>query len=620
MEKAKTELSQIEKLAQRANKLPRSPGVYIMMDKSGEVIYVGKAISLKNRVSSYFHGAHAPKTEMMVSKVATFDIIVANSEFEALVLENQLIKHHMPKYNIRLRDDKNHPYIRVETSEAYPRFTVVAKRRADDARYLGPYASRNVAFGAIDAVSKTFGLPTCSRKFPRDIGRERPCLNLQLGICRGWCKPSTPPEEFAVALGGAIAVFEGNAAQLIAEISAEMEDAAENLRFEQAAELRDKLKSITELTKRQFVVSGARADVDVIGWYRGEAKSCFVILHHIDGKLLDKEYELLDIPLEDDGDALSMLLRQYYINRDVYPRLIFVPSLPEDSEVLEQLLSENAGRRVEIIAPQRGDKRKLVATAVLNAREETERATTREEKTRKTIEWLQKAMQLEAPPVRMEAYDISNTGADNIVASMTVFENGKPKKASYRRFTIKSIEAPDDYASMDEVITRRARRFIEGDEKFSPLPDVFLIDGGANHANVAKNALNALGIFTPVFGMVKDDRHRTRVLVTPEGAEIGIDTNTAAFALIGTIQEETHRFAIEFHREKRGKSMKKSKLDEIEGVGEVRRRALIKAFGSLTRIKSASLEELERIVPKNAALAVYDFFHAEEEQEMEGKV
>ena len=605
----------IKELADRANKLPRSPGVYIMMDKTGEVIYVGKAIALKNRVSSYFHGAHSPKTEMMVSKVVTFDVIIANSEFEALTLENQLIKHHMPKYNIKLRDDKGLPFIRIDLREAYPRFSVVAKQRHDGARYLGPYTSRRVAFAAIDAVSKAFGLPTCSRKFPRDIGRERPCLNRQLGLCRGWCLAENTAEDFADTLRSALTAFDGRVDGLLTELTEQMETAAESLQFEQAARLRDKLKAIKALMSRQFVVSGSRADTDVIGWYRGEAKSCFVVMHHIEGQLLDKEYEFIETPLEDDGEALSSLLRQYYLRRDVYPKSILLPALPTDAEVLELLFAENAGRRVELAEPRRGDKRRLVETAVLNAREEAERASTREEKTRKTIEWLQRTMGLETPPLLMEAYDISNTGSDDIVASMTVFENGKPKKSAYRRFAIKSLESQDDYHSMEEVITRRAKRFLDGDAKFSPLPDVFLVDGGVNHANVAKNALNALGILAPVFGMVKDDRHRTRALVTPDGAEIGIEVNPAAFALVGTIQEETHRFAIEFHREKRGKSVKKSKLDEIDGVGEVRRRALIKAFGSLTRIKAASLEELERIVPRNAAQAVFAFFHDDENDE-----
>ncbi|MDR0838222.1 MAG: excinuclease ABC subunit UvrC [Oscillospiraceae bacterium] len=601
-------------LREKANALPKSPGVYIMMDKSGEVIYVGKAIALKNRVSSYFHGEHEPKTELMVSKVASFDVIIANSEFEALVLENQLIKHHMPKYNIRLRDDKGHPFIRVDTREEYPRFSVASKKRSDGARYLGPYAGRNVAHAAIDAVSKAFGLPTCTRQFPRDIGKERPCLNMHIGSCRGWCLPERGAGEYSEAVRSAITAFDGHAEKLIADITREMEQAAEEMKFERAAELRDRLRAVRELTKRQLVISGARADTDVIGFYRGEARSCFVVLHCIDGKLLDKDFELIDTPIEDDSEAISGLLRQYYLPRETFPRVILLPGAPPDAQVLELLFTQTAEHRVELNVPRRGDKRKLVETAAVNAREETERATTREEKTRKTIEWLQKAMALDAPPARMEAYDISNTGSEEIVASMTVFENGKPKKAAYRRFAIKSLESQDDYHSMEEVVTRRAKRFLDGDEKFSPLPDVFLIDGGQAHANVASAALGALGIAAPVFGMVKDDRHRTRALVTPDGREIGIDANPAAFALIGTIQEETHRFAVEFHRERRSKNVRKSKLDAIPGVGEVRRKALLKAFGSLSAISDAGLEELCKIVPKNAADAVFNFFHGEGEK------
>ncbi|MDR1329370.1 MAG: excinuclease ABC subunit UvrC [Oscillospiraceae bacterium] len=621
-------------LREKANALPRRPGVYIMLDKSGEVIYVGKAVALRNRVSSYFYGAHEPKTELMVSKVADFDVIIASSEFEALVLENQLIKHHMPKYNIRLRDDKGHPFIRVDPREAYPRFTVVSKRRDDGARYLGPYGGRNIAHSAIDAVSKAFGLPSCSRRFPRDIGRERPCLSHHLGVCRGWCLPGTDiesgsagftniintglqpgvahsgNEEYSVAVRSAITVFDGRANKLIDEITREMEAAAADMRFERAAELRDRLRAVKELKKRQSVVSDALADTDAIGYFRGEAKSCFVALHYIDGRLLDKDFELFDTPVEDGGEAISGLLRQYYLRREAFPREILVPFEPEDSAELETLFAEAARRRVTISHPRRGEKLKLIKTAAVNAREEAERATTREEKIRGTIEWLGKAMGLERPPVRIEAFDISNTGSEDIVASMTVFDNGKPKKNSYKRFAIKSTETQDDYRSMEEVVTRRARHFIDGDEAWTPLPDVMLIDGGQAHASVAAKAIAALdpNISVPVFGMVKDSRHRTRALVTPDGMEIGIDANPAAFALIGTIQEETHRFAITFHRERRSKTVRKSKLDEAPGVGETRRKALLRAFGSLEAIKAASVDDLAKIVPRAAAEAVYALF------------
>ncbi|MDR2421529.1 MAG: excinuclease ABC subunit UvrC [Oscillospiraceae bacterium] len=599
-------------LRKKANALPCRPGVYIMTDKSGEVIYVGKAVALRNRVSSYFYGSHEAKTALMVSKTADFDVIIANSEFEALVLENQLIKHHMPKYNIRLRDDKGHPFIRVDTREEYPRFTVVSKRRGDGARYLGPYGGRGIAHSAVSAVSKTFGLPSCSRRFPRDIGRERPCLSHHLGICRGWCLKDTPPEEYAEAVTSAIAVFDGRAGSLLAGITREMESAAADMQFERAAGLRDRLRAIKELMKRQLVVSDALSDTDVIGYCRGEVKSCFVALHFIDGRLLDKDFELFDTPIEDDGEAISGIARQYYLRREAFPREILVPELPRDAAELEMLFTEAAGRRVSIASPRSGEKLRLIKTAAVNAREEMERATTREEKIRGTIEWLGRAMALERPPSLMEAFDISNTGADEIVASMTVFENGKPKKSAYKRFAIKSAAGtPDDYRSMEEAVTRRALRFLGGDAGWTPLPDVILIDGGAAHAGIAKKALGASGIELPVFGMVKDARHRTRALVTPDGLEIGIDASPPAFALIGTIQEETHRFAVTFHRERRSRSVKKSKLDEAPGVGETRRRALIKAFGSIKAIKEANLEDLCKIVPRHAAEAVFALFHAD---------
>ncbi|MDR3209462.1 MAG: excinuclease ABC subunit UvrC [Oscillospiraceae bacterium] len=603
-------------LREKALALPQRPGVYIMMDKSGEVIYVGKAVALKNRVSSYFHGAHNAKTELMVSKINTFDVILANSEFEALVLENMLIKHHMPKYNIRLRDDKGHPYIRVDMKLPYPVFAVYSKKQEDAAKYLGPYGGRGIAHAAIDAVSRAFKLPTCSRKFPRDIGRDRPCLNHHMGTCRGWCLPETPQAAYAEAISSAVSVFEGRAETLMARLESEMETAAEEMRFEVAAERRDALRAVTELTKRQLVVSGARADTDVVGFYRGAAKSCFVALHYIEGRLLGKDFELFETPLEDDGEAVSSILRLYYTSRDVYPRTVLLPALPPDREMLEQFFSEAANRRVELLSPQRGDKRRLIETAQLNAREEAERAVTYEEKTRKTIEWLQKAMDLAAPPLRMEAYDISNTGADDIVASMTVFENGKPKRRDYRRFKIKTVEGQDDYHSMTEAVTRRVKRFLDGDEAFAPLPDVFLIDGGRTHAAAVSRVLLELGIAAPAFGMVKDDRHRTRALVAPDGREIGIVGNPAAFALIGTIQEATHKYAVDYHHKLHGQKARRSKLDEIPGVGEKRRNALLKAFGTLAAVKNASAEELSAIVPKNAAADIYTFFHTPRDAEL----
>ncbi len=605
----------IDELRAKALELPAKPGVYIMMDKSGKVIYVGKAKVLKNRVSSYFHGDHDVKTDIMVSKVAAFDVIVTVTELEAFVLENSLIKHHMPRYNILLKDDKAYPFIRVDLKAEYPTFSIVGRRGTDGAKYLGPYGSRHITFGAIDAVKKALGLPTCTRKFPRDIGKERPCLNFHMGACRAFCQSADLHGEYREAVDAAVAIFEGKTSDLVKKLTDEMAQAAENLQFELAAQKRDRLRAVTKLAERQFVVAGAMADMDAIGFFRGAAKSCFVVLHYIGGSLLDKDFELVETPFETDGETVAELIFQYYTRRGVWPKSILLPADTPDAEILEQLFSESAGHRVYLKTPQRGDALRLVEAANLNAREETERASTAEEKTTKTLEWLQKALGLDVPPNRIEAFDISNTGSTNIVASMTVFMRGKPLKRDYRRFKIKSLDGQDDYHSMAEVVARRVERYQSGDEKFAELPALMLIDGGATHAKGARTVLHEHGLDLPVFGMVKDDRHRTRALVSPDGAEIGIAANPAAFALVGTIQEETHRFAIDYHRTLRGKSVSKSALDKIPGVGDKRRAALLKAFGSIKAIRAATLDELRAAVPKDTAQSVYKHFHQESRED-----
>lgn len=600
-----------EELRAKANGLPLLPGVYIMMDKMGKVIYVGKAKLLKNRVGSYFHGSHEPKTEAMISKINDFDVIIAKTEFEALVLENSLIKHHMPQYNILLKDDKGYPFIRIDINSDYPTFSIAAKKEQDGALYLGPYGSRGNTKNAVEAVKKALKLPTCHKKFPRDIGRERPCLNYHLGACLAYCLKDTPKREYRESVEAAVAIFEGKTAELTKRLTAEMEEASAKLQFELAAEKRDRLRAVGLLAEKQFVVAGSKADLDAVGFYRGPAKSCFVALHYIGGSLLDKDFELVETPFEEDGEAVSGILRQYYERRGAWPKIICLPFALQDSEPLERLFTEAAGHRVYLEAPRRGDKTKLVETANINAREEAERATTYEEKTSKTLEWLQNALNMPSTPERIEAYDISNTGSADIVASMTVFVKGKPLKRDYRKFRIKTLIGQDDYRSMAEVVTRRIERYQKADEKFSALSDLMLIDGGANHAKAVKKVLEEAGVGVPVYGMVKDDRHRTRALISPDGEEIGISANPAVFALIGSIQEETHRFAVEFHRSLRSKNSFKSKLDEIEGIGEKRRNALLKSFGSLKAIKAATVEELSAVVPKDAAENVYSHFHVD---------
>jgi len=444
-----------------------------------------------------------------------------------------------------------------------------------------------------------------------------------MGACRAWCQKNALKQEYRETVDAAVAIFEGKTTELSKKLAAEMEEAAEKLQFERAAEKRDRLKAMNLLATKQFVVAGSMADTDAVGYFRGPAKSCFVVLHYIGGNLLDKDFDLFESPFEEDEEALTALLVQYYERRGAWPRTIVLPFDLQDREPLQQLLTENAGHRVYIEVPQRGDKVKLVETANVNAREETERATTFEEKTSKTLEWLQKALGLVSPPERIEAYDISNTGSSDIVASMTVFVGGKPLKRDYRKFKIKTLQAQDDYHSMAEVVSRRIARYKNEDEKFSTLSDLMLIDGGAAHAKGAKQVLNDAGIVVPVFGMVKDDRHRTRALVTPEGEEIGIQASPAVFALIGAIQEETHRFAVEYHRSLRSKNSYQSKLDAVEGVGEKRRNALLKSFGSLKAIKEASIDDLVKVVPKNTAERVYRHFHGADgdgEQEASGDI
>ena len=394
-----------------------------------------------------------------------------------------------------------------------------------------------------------------------------------------------------------------------------MERAAEELRFEKAAELRDRYRAIELLGKRQKVMAGSLADTDVVGFHRGTAKSCFVVLHYVGGELAAKDWDLMETPMEEEiADAVSALVRQYYGERSQLPRQILLPCEIEDEAPLARLLSEHAGRRVNLVTPQRGAKVDLIRLANKNAEEEVARWTTKEERTSKLLELLARMLKLDKPPMRMESYDISNQGADDIVASMVVYQNARPLKRDYRRFKLKDMDAPDDYASMEQVLTRRFRRYLDGDEKFRDLPDLLLIDVGENHAKVAVKVLETLGLSIPVFGMVKDDRHRTRALVHPDGREIGIQAIPAVFALIGQIQEETHRFAIEFHRQQQNQRVKGSVLDKIPGVGEKRRTELLKHFKSVKNIKAATLEELEAAVPKNTAKAVYDYFRGAQEQ------
>lgn len=605
-----------EELKEKANDLPLAPGVYLMMDKSGKVIYVGKAKKLKNRVSQYFQdtASHTEKTRAMVSQVDHFDTIFVTSEFEALILENSLIKRHMPRYNILLKDDKGYPFVRL-SREAYPRFSMTNRAADDGARYFGPFGGRHETRTAIDAVCTALRLPTCHKRFPRDIGKERPCLNYHMGRCDGFCQTRMSAEEYRARIEQAAWLLEGKGKQLLRDMTAEMEGEAEALHFEKAALLRDRIAAIGALSKRQTVIAGICADTDVWGLYRGAGKGCYAVLHVEDGQLTGRETELFSIHNEEgEGEMLSAVTAQYYLPRALLPHEILLPADSGDCEELSEALTRRAGRKVWVHVPQRGEKAELLGMARRNAAEEAERATTAEERSSRTLELLAKMVNLPAAPGRMEAFDISNTGASDIVASMVVYSGTKPLKSAYRRFHIRSVAGhPDDYASMQEVLRRRLARAAAGDEKFLPLPELFLIDGGVTHAQAAERVAREFGCGVPVFGMVKDDRHRTRALVTPDGREIGIDAVQAVFSLIGQIQEETHRFAVAYHHVSHGKSTLHSVLDEIPGVGPKRRETLRKRFGSVKAIREADEAALSAAVPQNTARAVWNYFHGTRE-------
>ena len=609
-----------DELKEKALTLPYAPGVYIMRDKTDKVIYVGKAKKLKNRVSQYFQdtASHSPKTRIMVSKIHHFDVIVAASEFEALVLECSLIKRYLPKYNILLKDDKGYPYLRLNMKDIYPQIEMVSKPADDGADYFGPYGGRSVTHDVMEAVRQTLKLPGCSKQFPRDIGKERPCLNYHMNQCDGWCQPNKSCSEYRERLLQARELLRGNYRMVANQIKQQMLEAADNLEFELAASFRDRLQAIESLGQKQLVTAGSLADTDVVGYGETEAKACFTVLHFSGGNLLDKEYEVFSRPDEKE-EAVSSLMKQFYISRGIIPKRILLPFPVEDGELFQEFLAQQFGRCPKLYVPQRGDNVRLVELANKNAQEEAERVTGSEERTNATLVLLGKMLSI-ASIKRIESFDISNISGTDIVASMVVFQNGKPRKTDYKKFKLEGLAGQDDYASMHQVVKRRFSHYKANDSGFQEPPDLLLIDGGVTHARTALDALRELDLSFPVFGMVKDDRHRTRALVTPEGSEIRIDNNQSVFSLIGNIQEETHRFAITYHRQLRSKRLRYSELDTIPGIGPKRKQELLRQFKSLTAIRNATLPELERFLPKDAAAAVYHHFHQiNSPEETEGK-
>ena len=600
-------------LKEKARSLPQKPGVYLMLDKNGGVLYVGKAKALKNRVSTYFQdsAAHTAKTRRMVARVADFDTIVAQSEFEALVLECSLIRRHQPRYNILLKNGKGYPYIRLDAAAPYPDFAVTHQiSDGDGAQYFGPYGGRSLSFAVIAALKQTLSLPVCGKTFPRDIGKGRPCLESHLRRCAAVCAGGVSQQEYARTIALAVQLLEGKEQKLIAGMEAEMLQASDDLQFEKAAVLRDKIAAISALRRRQIVVGGGMADTDAVACFIGEAKSGVAVLHYIEGSLISRDIEILEGEAEE-GEILAAFLAQYYPLRRRAPKTILLSHEVEGLDDLKTLIAERTGTGPSISVPKRGDKKAPVALALENAREEVERVTTREERTRKLLTELQRLMGLSVPPKRIEAVDISHTGDSERVGAMTCFVDGRPLKRAYRHFIIHDESIRDDYHSMEDVLTRRFRRAAAGSKGFEELPDLLLVDGGATHAGMAARVLEAEGMAIPVFGMVKDDRHRTRALVRTDGSEVGLSAFPAGFAFIGQIQEETHKTAIGFHHKRRSRFG--MELDNISGIGAVRRQALAEHFKSLKAIRGSSMEELRAVLPKDAAEAVYRYFHSEGE-------
>ena len=595
----------LEELKNKALLLPAKPGVYLMRDSENTVIYVGKAKKLCNRVSQYFldMNSHSPKTRLMVSKVDHFDVILASSEFEALVLECAQIKRHMPKYNILLKDDKGYPYIRLALKDAYPRLVMVNKPQKDGALYFGPFGSRKLTQNLIDSINHILKLPSCNKQF--DTQKGRPCLNYHLNQCDGWCQKSNSQSEYRRVIEDAKQILSGNYKSVLDAAKKQMLAASDALNFELAASLRDRIAAIDALGKRQYVTAGKCNDVDVIGFGSTESKACFAVLHFSKGELVDKEYEILSA---DDREAIvSSLLKQYYLGRKMAPKSILLPFPVSDSADFAEMLSQQMDRKVLIYAPQRGVNVRLVELACKNAQEEVERISDKEERRLSTLSLLSDMLNI--PQIdRIESFDISNISGSDNVASMIVFVGGKPHKSDYKHFRVDLDGMQDDYGSMRQVVMRRFTNYLNSEKGFEKKPDLLLIDGGSRHANVAEQVLKELHIDIPVFGMVKDNRHRTRALITSDEREIGIDGQQAIFSFIGRIQEETHRFAIGYHRKLRSKRLRYSQLDEIPGIGPKRKQILLKNFQSIASIKEASLSELEHFLPHDAAAAVYQFF------------
>ena len=616
-------------IQEELKKLPDKPGVYIMHDKDDTIIYVGKAIILKNRVRSYFRESanHSPKIARMVSLVEYFEYIVTDSELEALVLENNLIKEHRPKYNTMLKDDKTYPYIKVTVSDEYPRILFSREMKKDKSKYFGPYTSAGAVKDTIELINKLYKLRTCNRKLPKDAGKERPCLNYHIHQCKAPCQNYISPEEYRKQVEEALEFLNGNYGKILKNLQQKMEAAAENLEFEEAAAYRDLLNSVKQVAQKQKISDSEGEDRDVIALAKDEQDVVVQVFFVRAGRLIGREHFYMTNVSEDtEGQILTSFVKQFYAGTPFIPKELLIQEELEETKILSEWLSEKRGKKVNLRFPKKGTKEKLVDLAARNAQmvlsQDKERIKREEGRTIGAVKEIAGLLGLEKI-VRMEAFDISNINGFENVGSMVVYEKGKPKKSDYRKFKIKSVSGPDDYSCMKEVLTRR---FVHGMEEskelkeknleeqygsFTRFPDLLLMDGGKGQVNIALQVLEELRLNIPVCGMVKDDNHRTRGLYY-NNTEIPIDKHSEGFKLITRVQDEAHRFAIEYHRSLRSKEQVHSILDDIPGIGPARRKALMKAFVSIADIKEATVEELAQIpgIPQNVAEEIYSFFHS----------
>ena len=620
-------------IEEELKKLPAKPGVYIMHDEADTILYVGKAVNLHNRVRSYFRKIHGrgPQIEKMVKQIARFEYIVTDSELEALVLENNLIKENSPKYNTLLKDDKTYPFIKVTVGEEFPRILFSREMKKDKSRYFGPYTSAGAVKDTIELLNKLFKLRTCNRVLPRDIGEERPCLNHHIGQCLAPCQGYINREEYRKRADQALDFLGGNYKAILRELEKKMQEAAEELNFEEAIRCRDLIESVKSVAQKQKITHSDGEDKDIIAMAQDEQDAVMQVFFVRAGKLIGREhYYMTNVSGMFGRDILQQFIQQFYAGTPFLPRELMLQEAVEDMEVLEQWLSGKRGSRVYLRVPMKGTKEKLVELAAQNAAlilsKDKEKIRREEGRTIGAVREIAVLLHLEHIS-RMEAFDISNISGFENVGSMVVYEKGKPKRSDYRKFKIRTVSGPDDYACMKEVLTRR---FVHGMEEreelsakkmdaeygsFTKFPDLLLMDGGKGQVNIALEVLKELQIDIPVCGMVKDDNHRTRGLYF-HNEEIPIDKHSEGFKLITRIQDEAHRFAIEYHRSLRSKTQVKSVLEDIPGVGEARRKALMRRFKSMEEMKAATTEQFAEIpeIPGNIAEGIHRFFHPEEEK------